>query len=194
MRDMTVHLETERLVLREFTADDVDLLVELDSDPEVVFFITGGEATTRAEIEDHVLPHWLGLYEKAPGTGFWAAEEKASGDFIGWFHLRPGDGHAMDEPELGYRLRRTAWGKGYATEGSQALIDKAFAEHGARRILAETMVVNSRSRRVMENCGMRLGRHFYADWPVRIPGDEHGDVEYVLDRADWERRSRAVSS
>ena len=53
---MTVHLETERLLLRQFTPDDVDAVVELDSDPEVMFFITGGRATPRDEVRDEVLP------------------------------------------------------------------------------------------------------------------------------------------
>ena len=48
------------------------------------------------------------------------------------------------------------------------------------------MVVNVASRRVMEKVGMRLVRTFHADWPVRIDGDEHGDVEYVVTRREWE--------
>ena len=47
------------------------------------------------------------------------------------------------------------------------------------------MVVNTGSRRVMEKAGMREVRMFHADWPVRIPGDEHGDVEYAITRAEW---------
>ncbi len=184
---MRVHLQTARLVLREFTRDDVDVLVELDSDPEVVHFITGGQATPREEIEHDVLPRWLRFYTESPGFGFWAAQERAAGGFVGWFHLRPGEGHGPDEPELGYRLRRSAWGKGYATEGCTALIDRAFQDPGVRRVLAETMVVHAASRRVMEKSGLRAVRHFRADWPVSIPGDEHGDVEYAIERADWER-------
>jgi RimJ/RimL family protein N-acetyltransferase len=185
-----VYVETERLVLRQFTEDDVDMLVELDSDPEVMHFITGGRPTPRQEIEREILPRWLRYYAETQGIGFWAAEERATGQFVGWFHLRPGDGHPVDEPELGYRLRRSSWGKGYATEGCRALIDKAFAEHGVRRVLAETMVVHTASRRVMEKSGLQLVRVFHADWPDKIPGDEHGDVEYALDREDWERSTR----
>ncbi|HSK27644.1 MAG TPA: GNAT family N-acetyltransferase [Jiangellales bacterium] len=183
-------LRTERLVLRAFTADDVDLLVELDSDPEVVQFITGGRPSPRAEIAGEVLPRWLRYYDEyaaLPGLGFWAAEDAAGGEFLGWFHLRPGEGHGPDEPELGYRLRRSAWGRGLATEGSAALVDLAFVELGARRVLAETMVAPRASRRVMEKCGMRVVRVFHADWPYRIPGDELGDVEYEIDRATWLR-------
>ncbi|MGH9250270.1 MAG: GNAT family N-acetyltransferase [Acidimicrobiales bacterium] len=185
---MGVYLETERLVLRQFTPDDVNNLVELDADPDVMQFITGGRPTPREEVEGEILPRWLRYYTGSPGIGFWAAEEKATGQFIGWFHFRPGEGHPVDEPELGYRLRRSAWGKGYATEGCRALIDKGFAEHGVRRVLAETMVVHAASRRVMEKSGLRLVRVFHADWPDKIPGDEHGDVEYALDREQWEQQ------
>lgn len=189
-----VHVETRRLVLRRFTTADVDNLVELDADPEVMHFITGGLPTPREEIAQVILPAWLAWYDTSAHLGFWAAELKTTGRFIGWFHLRPGDGHGDDEPELGYRLQRAAWGNGYATEGCRALIDLGFAEHGVRRVLAETMVTHTASRRVMHNCGLRPVRVFHADWPYRIPGDEHGDVEYALDRADWQRRRHASAA
>ena len=191
--DPAVHvfLETERLVLRRFTEDDVDNLVELDGDPEVMRFITGGRTTPREEIRDDFLPAFLGYYERYPGYGFWAAVEKSTGEFLGWFHFRPPpDGGLANEPELGYRLRRSAWGKGYGTEGSRALIDKGFAELGARRVFAQTMAVNTASRRVMEKAGLTFVRTFHQDWPYKIDGDEHGDVEYALLKDDWERVPR----
>jgi RimJ/RimL family protein N-acetyltransferase len=184
-------LETERLTLRQFTAADVDLLVELDSDPEVMFFITGGRTTSRKQIESDILPAFLSYYERFAGYGFWAAIEKIGSEFIGWFHLRPGAGHPVDEPELGYRLKRIAWGNGYAVEGSRALIDAAFTSYGATRVVAETMAVHTGSRRVMEKCGMTLVRTFFQAWPDRISGDEHGDVEYAITRDEWvARRAR----
>ena len=182
---MDVFAETDRLVLRRFTSDDFDLIVELDADPQVKRYIDNGAPVDRQEVAE-MLEWWLGYYERGDGYGFWAAIEKSSGRFIGWFHLRPGHGAGPREPELGYRLRRDAWGHGYATEGSRALIDKAFAELGADRVYASTMAVNIASRRVMEKAGLRFVRTFHADWPVRIPGDEEGDVEYAIDRAQWE--------
>jgi RimJ/RimL family protein N-acetyltransferase len=143
------------------------------------------------ETRDEVLPAFLGYYNRYPGYGFWAVMEKSTGDFLGWFHLRPApDGGRPSEPELGYRLRRSAWGKGYATEGSQALIRKAFVELGAERVYAETMAVHTASRRVMEKAGLELVRSFHQDWPDKIEGDEYGDVEYALTRAEWERAQR----
>lgn len=191
---MEVFLETERLILRRFTTDDVDLVVELDSDPEVMRYLTGGRATPRPEIEHDYLPAWLGYYERSAGYGFWAAIEKESGEFLGWFHLRPAPGHPPDEPELGYRLRRAAWGKGYGTEGSRALIRKGFTELGVRRVVAETMAVNAASRRVMEKSGLTLVRGFHQEWPDKIEGGEHGDVEYALTRDDWLRQEAARSA
>ncbi len=123
-----VLLETERLRLRRFTADDVDLLVDLDSDPEVMRFVTGGRTTPREEIVTDYLPAFLGYYDRYDGFGFWAAEERTSDRFIGWFHLRPPDAADPLNVELGYRLRRDAWGGGYAVEGSRALVDLAFRE------------------------------------------------------------------
>lgn len=181
-----VFLQTDRLVLRRFTMDDADLLVELDNDPDVMAFNSPGIVVTRQEIVDEDLPAFLSYYDRFPGYGFWAAIERSSGRFLGWFHFRPHEGADPLVPELGYRLHRFAWGQGYATEGSRALIDHGFTVLGVRRVVAETMVVHTASRRVMEKCGLRLVRTFHADWPVRIPGDEHGDVEYAITRAEWD--------
>ena len=182
---MDVFLETERMVLRRFTLDDLDLIIELDGDPEVKRYIDNGAPIDREDLIE-TLEWWLGYYERFEGYGFWAAIEKSTGQFLGWFHFRPGEGAGPLEPELGYRLRRETWGKGYATEGSRALIDKGFAEFGVERVNASTMAVNIGSRRVMEKAGLRFARLFHADWPVSIPGDEEGDVEYAIDRAQWE--------
>ena len=185
-------METERLVLRRFAADDIDNLVELDSDPQVMRFINGGRPTPREEIENEVLPAFLGYYERYAGYGFWAAVERSTGRFVGWFHFRPAEGALPEEVELGYRLRRSAWGMGYATEGSRALIGKGFSELGVHRVVASTMVVNVASRRVMEKAGLRFVRIFHQSWPDYIEGEEEGDVEYALFRSEWEHAT-AVS-
>lgn len=184
---MDVFLETERLILRRFTTGDLDNLVRLDGDPEVMRYLTGGRTISRHEIETFVLPRFLSYYDRFDGYGFWAAIEKSSGDFLGWFHFRPPPDSPPDEPELGYRLRKAAWGKGYATEGSRALIDKGFTEFGVRRVTASTMAVNQGSRRVLEKSGLTYVRTFHQDWPDEIEGGELGDVEYALTKADWER-------
>lgn len=183
---MKILLQTARLVLREFTEADAGLLEALDADPAVMRFISNGVATPLQEIADDYIPSYLAYHRKSPHFGFWVAQSPVSHEFFGWFHLRSGSGCPESEPELGYRLRRECWGLGLATEGSRALIDHAFLHTPAARVTAETMAVHAASRRVMEKSGMSLVRYFVADWPVRIDGDEHGDVQYAVTREQWE--------
>jgi len=184
---MQVFLETDRLVLRRFTVADADNLVDLDADPDVMRFVTGGIATSREEIQKEVLPAFLAYYQRYEGCGFWAAIEKATGEFLGWFHFRPRPDAAPGEVELGYRLCKSAWGRGYATEGSRELIRRGFTESGVQRVTAEAMAVNRASRRVMEKAGLKLVRTFHQPWPYPIDGHEYGDVEYALDKTGWQQ-------
>jgi RimJ/RimL family protein N-acetyltransferase len=178
-------IRTDRLLLRPLTEADVDDLVALDADPEVRRFLAR-DATSRAAIECELLPRILEQYERHPGFGRWAAIELATGEFVGWFELEASDGEP-GAAELGYRLRRSAWGKGYATEGACALVDWAFAELGVDRVYAETMAVNAASRRVLEKAGLRNVRTFHLEWDDPLEGTEEGEVEYELRRGDWER-------
>jgi RimJ/RimL family protein N-acetyltransferase len=189
-----VYLETERLILRRFTPDDLDDVEALDADPAVMRYINGGRPTPRDELRDEYLPAWLAYYEIGDRYGFWAAIEKGSGRFLGWFHLRPDSDDMDDDPELGYRLRADAWGRGYATEGSRALVDKAFEELGVRRVYATAMAVNVASWRVMQKAGLHFVRVFHQPWPDRIEGEEHGDVEYAVTRAQWDADLAAASA
>ena len=103
---MHILLETGRLRLRRFNVDDVDRLVELDSDPEVMRYITYGTATPRESYLDTYLPRWFDIYDGQPGCGYFAAECRDTGDFLGWFHLRD-DRLEPEYLELGYRLRQS---------------------------------------------------------------------------------------
>lgn len=185
---MEAFLDTEHLVMRRFTESDVDDLVELHNDPEVMRFLTGGTPIPRSEIEGTTLPAILADYERHDDLGMWAAVERSSGDFVGWFALTVPEGNEPDDVELGYRLHRSAWGKGYATEGSRALIRRAFAGGAVRRIFATTMAINLGSRRVMEKSGLAFLRVFHVHFDDPLPGTEHGEVEYELLRTEWERR------
>lgn len=178
-----VILETERLQLRRFTESDVDNLVELDSDPKVMRFLTG-KPTSREQIQNEILPWILRQYDRVPGCGLWAAIEKTTGRFLGWFELRAPD-DSDTEAELGYRLRADAWGKGYATEGSRALIHRAFTELKLDRVWAHTMAVNIPSRRIMHRVGLRYVRTFQETFEDPVPGTEHGEVEYELRRDQY---------
>ncbi|MBD2309252.1 GNAT family N-acetyltransferase [Chroococcidiopsis sp. FACHB-1243] len=169
---MKVFLETPRLVLRQFTLDDAQNLLDLDSDVEVIRYvdlgiIKGGEPLEKSyeKYQNNLLPKWMQYYQQYPGYGFWVAIEKSSQEFIGWFHLRPAlDSqfnvssklfHA-DEIELGYRLSRVSWGKGYATEGSRTLVSKGFAELETQCIVSSALAENRASTRVMEKAGLKF--------------------------------------
>lgn len=187
---MDTYLDTKRLALRRFTADDADLLIELDSDPAVMRYLTGGEPTTPDDVRARDLPGVLRGYERWRGdVGLFGAQDKDSGAFVGWFSLRPEPGAPLDEVELGYRLRRAECGKGYATEGSRALLDKAFTELDVRIVWGEPMSVNEGSRKVMEAVGMTV-MHTLDTPPdmLMIEGSEHGGLRYEITKAQWEQR------
>ena len=183
---MRVILETPRLALRQFTEDDVDNLFTLNSDPEVMRYLTGGRATPREEIRDQIIPFHLAVYGQFDRLGTWAAESTATGEFLGWFHFRPGPGADVTNIDLGYRLRRAAWNMGYATEGSRALITMGFTSLGVARVFGHTMTANTASRRVMEKCGLILVHTTPYVGPDVIEGAEDGEVEYALTRPEWE--------
>ena len=185
--DVRILLKTPRLVLRQFTENDVDDLFDLNSDPAVMRYLTGGMPTAREEIADRIIPFHLAVYDRLDRLGTWAAESSATGEFLGWFHLRPGEDSDITNVELGYRLRRSAWNKGYATEGSRALITLGFTELRVERIFAHTMTLNAASRRVLEKCGLTLvGTIPYAG-PFEIEGAELGQVEYAITKSEWQR-------
>ena len=188
---MHIVLKTPRLVLRQFTEDDVDNLFNLNSDPEVMRHLTGGRPTPREQIRDEIIPFHLGVYDRLDRLGTWAAESTATGEFLGWFHFRPGhDSDDITNIELGYRLRRSSWNKGYATEGSRALVSMGFTDLDVERVFALTMTVNTGSRRVLEKCGLTLVRTIPYEGSDPIEGAEHGEVEYALTKPEWKRWRR----
>lgn len=177
-------LETERLRLRELTMDDVENLYQLDLDPEVTRYTHGGLPTPRKYVEEEVLPKLLAYYEAYDRIyGFWAVEEKGTGNaggpdrFIGWFHFRPFV-DAPEEIELGYRLRKDAWGRGYATEGSKALVSRGFEELGVETVVAVAMPENRASIHVMEKLGMVFEKAY------RLESEGVDVVKYRLERGD----------
>ena len=85
------------------------------------------------------------------------------------------------------------WNKGYATEGSKALVEAGFSERGVDRVFGHTMTVNAASRRVMEKCGMTLVHTTPYDGPGPVEGAEHGEAEYAITRAEWEARMRPTA-
>ena len=145
-------LETQRIRLREFEEDDVDALYSLDSDPDVMRYISDGRTCTRADIES-AIPRVRNYYQQNPGYGIWLAELKDDGQFLGWACLKHLD--QTEDIEVGYRLMKAFWNQGYATEAARALIDYGFEQLKLDRIVAITHPDNAASQRVLEKCGLR---------------------------------------
>ncbi len=192
-------IETDRLVLRPVSIADTQHLVDLDSDPVVMRYVTGGIATPREVIEEWVIPRALAEAEHRSGAGVWVALDRldlaaarsvghpnpAAASFVGWFGLRAPRHSSESEFELSYRLRRAMWGRGLATEGARSLVQLSFTELSISRLFAGTMAVNTPSRRVMEKSGLRLARlHDCAD--TSIAGAERGEVEYEILKSYWD--------
>ena len=169
--------DTARMHLRPVALEDLDALVELDSDPEVMRYISGGEPNPRAVYESDLLPR-MRAYLDQPFGYFSAFSRADPGEFWGWFHLRP----SVFEPEvleLGYRLRRDRWGQGLATEGSRALLAHGFEVLEVGVIDAGAMADNEASISVMRKCGMRyVGMFEHPRVPVEL-------ARYVVERADY---------
>jgi RimJ/RimL family protein N-acetyltransferase len=181
-------LETARLTLRQFTEADAGSLFVLDSDPEVMRYVgpqyaPPDEAAYRERIRAYFLPY----HDKGPDFGFWAAEETATGRFVGWFHLRPAldyrfareAGFREGEFDVGYRLMRWAWGNGYATEVTRALLQRGFAHSDVQAVVACVLVGNAASCRVLEKCGLRRVSEF------PLPGFDMPAAKYAIARNEF---------
>ena len=184
---MSLFLRTDRLLLRRFTPDDLDALYELDGDPDVIRWTNlDGRRAPYAFYRAVLLPRNLACDETHPGYGYRAAEEKATGGWLGWFHFRPARADP-DEIELGYRLRKSAWGRGYATEGAQALVRQGFGELGTARVTATALAANRASVRVMEKAGLRHESDYTYEFTDPETGQVtgHPAVKYALNRCDF---------
>jgi len=145
-------IETDRLLLRQLTLDDLDALAQLFADPEVVRHLGSGQPVSRAETETalrSIIAHW-----ERHGFGRWATVDKETGGLIGYGGLRSFHG----EPELVYLLGRPYWGRGLATEMALACLKFGFEELKFERVIAMAKTQNVRSQRVLEKSGLRLER------------------------------------
>jgi RimJ/RimL family protein N-acetyltransferase len=124
------------------------------------------------------------------GYGLWAAEERASGEFIGFIGLQPPAAQLPFSPciEIGWRLARAYWGKGYASEGARASLRAGFAELGLDEIVSFTALHNRRSRAVMERIGMLEDANGAFDHPSVPEGSPvRAHCLYRLSRERWSR-------
>jgi [ribosomal protein S5]-alanine N-acetyltransferase len=182
-----VILETDRLTLRRFTDTDADaeLAFELDSDPEVMRYIGPHGLPSAAAYRERIRTVWL-PQDVDPARGVRAVVKKATGSFLGWIFLRPATLYKFaaeagwtraSDLELGYRYRRAAWGRGFATEAATELVALALSYPEVTAVVAAALVTNRGSWRVMEKIGMTRVREF------PITGYDDPLVTYAIGRA-----------
>ena len=145
-------LETDRLILRTFTLNDVDAMTAIDQDPAVCEFLPalGTRETTEAGIKRIIHHH------QEHGFSLYAVETKNTHIFLGFVGLAiPSfEAHFTLAVELGWRLSSQYWGKGYATEAAKAVLHYAFTQLNLREVVSFTVVNNLASRRVMKKIGL----------------------------------------
>ena len=146
-------IETERLVLRPWRDEDRAPFAELNADPQVMRYFP---APLSREESDAVVDRLITRHAEH-GFTFAPAERKADALFLGFVGLtRTEVGQSFDgAPEIGWRLRREAWGQGYASEAAGAWLDWAWANlPGEEEVVSFTASTNEPSRRVMQRIGM----------------------------------------
>jgi ribosomal-protein-alanine N-acetyltransferase len=150
----TTIIETERLILRPLTMDDLDDLFALYRDPEVRRYFPDGTQSyeqTKEELE------WIiDVYYGKHGFGLWATIHKPSGAFIGRCGLLPWTIDGQDDVEVAYLLGQEYWGQGLATEAARAIVDYAFARLPVTRLICMTDPLNHASQNVARKVGMTL--------------------------------------
>ena len=142
--------ETERLYLRPFVSDDLEDFASLNADRDVMRYIVDGEPQTKQQATGRfraVIDH----HDKH-GFGLCAVIEKASSAFLGFCGLQFLDNTL--EVEVGYRLAKRFWGKGFATEAAKASLQYGFEELGLDQIVAVVHPENAASQRVIEKVGL----------------------------------------
>lgn len=154
-------LETERLTLRRFRADDLEPLFELYRDPEVRRYYPDGirsHAQTKLELE------WFRLgHPQHPELGLWATVDRRSGEFLGRCGLLPWTIHGDTEVEVAYMITRQRWGEGLATEAAKGIVLYAHHALGLQRLICLVMPGNLASAAVARKIGMHFEQAFEDD-------------------------------
>ena len=167
-----IYIETPRLMLRDWSDADLPLFAAMNADPAVMEFFPGVLTPEQtASFYRRIREEFAGY-----GYGLYAVERKSDRCFIGFTGLHWARFEADFTPcvELGWRLCREAWGRGFAPEAAAAVLDYAFGLLGMTEIHSFTAAVNLRSQRVMEKIGMeRVGRFDHPALPPGSPLSEH---------------------
>lgn len=148
-----IEVETERLRLRQWRLSEREPFAALNADPRVMEFFPS--MLTRAESD--VMADRCQLLIEERGWGFWAAECKATGEFVGYVGVHIPSAELPISPcvEIGWRLAFCHWGKGFASEAAREALHIGFHRLGLKEIVSFSAVGNLRSRAVMERLGMR---------------------------------------
>jgi [ribosomal protein S5]-alanine N-acetyltransferase len=159
-----VIFETPRLILRRFTEADAALVFDLYSDPEVLKYLHERPLTDEADALDILRTIIFPQYEN--NLGRWAVIVKDNDEFIGWCGLkyRPG----IDETDLGYRFKKTSWGKGYASEATEHTLMYGLDTLNIPVITGRAHIDNIASLKILEKIGMKFIKEEVVDGcPVR---------------------------
>ncbi|MBL4587074.1 MAG: GNAT family N-acetyltransferase [Flavobacteriales bacterium] len=148
-----VFMQTKRLTLKNIRVSELYDMLELDSDPEVMRFLTDGIPRTDPKHYIEPIPRLTKYAIENPGLGLWNAYLKDTNVYIGWYILK----HLLDtgEVEVGFRIRKKFWGKGYSTEAGNALIKHGFETVGLSRIIAIVQPDNLASQAVIKKIGLK---------------------------------------
>lgn len=187
-------LRTRRLRLRQWRESDREPFAALNADAEVMAYFPAplgrSESDALAAREERLIAE--------RGFGLWAVELAGTSSFIGMVGLAEPrfEAHFTPALEIGWRLDRRHWGRGYAGEAAGAALDYGFRELGRTEIVALTTAANGRSRRLMERLGMTRAAEDDFEHPLLAPGDPlRPHVLYRLARPAWERRcARAAAA
>ncbi|MBK8554404.1 MAG: GNAT family N-acetyltransferase [Lewinellaceae bacterium] len=153
---MTIYTETPRLLLRELLPTDDQGMFELDSDPAVHRYL--GNQPVMEIGESRAIIEMVRQQYIDHGIGRWAVEEKESGSFVGWAGLKlvttETNGH-VNFYDIGYRLIRRFWGKGFATEAALASLSYGFSVLQIPEIYASADCENIASNTILEKIGLK---------------------------------------
>jgi RimJ/RimL family protein N-acetyltransferase len=171
-------METERLILRRWREGDLEPFARMNADPAVMEYFPS--CLTRDESQ--LLIQRIEEKFEANGFGFWALQLKENNQFIGFAGLNIPDFETSFTPcvEIGWRLAKNYWDRGYATEAAKAALAYAFSAAKLGEILSWTFAGNMRSRKVMERIGMRYNPHEDFNHPTLSEG--HPLSRHVLYR------------